>query len=326
LDTANNQLWDSLYWTHHLTRPDRLAKAINTVVRKNSTDTEQFLYDNHAAKNIQKLGLTHHDINRFEQLDKLLAQHMHSSLSSGSGKDHSEGKGGLSFFGLFDIGGSGDSSSLFKSEQSKNTKDMTDSMHSKKTDRNHLNVTNIESNNDTQYVLSRANVEKYLSELSDHVHLEGEIILPKPIDVHLVKLSTFRAETKLVSHNVLVRTRSNVHVVPLRCPLKDNSKSAANTAGQYRWLESKFDQLKATVEQLTNQLSLMKNQTAEQATQTEQKCTDKLVEVERKWSSKVDALDSRLTTTQREDTADRERQELKNRVVALERKSTCEYR
>ncbi|CAF1158017.1 unnamed protein product [Rotaria sordida] len=91
LKKVEDQLWNSLYWTQDLTRPDRLAKAINTIVRKNSTDSNHFLYDSQAAKNIHKLALTQHDIDRFEQLDKLLATHEHRKSSSGSGASHSGG-------------------------------------------------------------------------------------------------------------------------------------------------------------------------------------------------------------------------------------------
>ncbi|CAF1578863.1 unnamed protein product, partial [Didymodactylos carnosus] len=35
LEKVEDQQWDSLYWTRDLTRPDRLAKVINTIVRKN---------------------------------------------------------------------------------------------------------------------------------------------------------------------------------------------------------------------------------------------------------------------------------------------------
>ncbi|CAF2563130.1 unnamed protein product [Rotaria sp. Silwood2] len=204
LEKAEDQLWNSLYWTQDLTRPDRLAKAINTIVRKNSTDSKHFLYDSQAAKHIHKLGLTQHDIDRFEQLNKLLATHAYRTSSSESGTRHSGGGGNLHVFGKFKIGGSGSSNSQSQSHRFEDNQKVTDSMDDKKNHSNHLNVTNIESNNDTQYLFSRDQVEQYLSELSDHIHLEGELILPKPINAHLMKLSTLRAETKLLSHTVLV--------------------------------------------------------------------------------------------------------------------------
>lgn len=326
MEKASDQLWDSLYWTHDLTRPDRLAKAINTIVRKNSTDVNQFLYDNQAAKNIHKLGLTQHDIDRFAQLDKLLSRHAHSSSSSGSGTGYSAGSAGLNVLGLFSIDGGGGRSSQSQSQQSTNIENISDSMHDRKTDKNHLNVTNSESNNDTQYTLSRDEVEKYLSELSDHVHLEGEIILPKPIDAHLIKLSTLRAETKLLSHTVVVRTRSNVHILPLRCPPEENRKTVANTTSRYRWLEDKVEQLTATVERFANRLSEIKEQTSarvaaveqtctDRVIQVEQNCTNRVAEVEKQWTSKTNEFKNRLTAVQRN--ASDEQKQLDSRIQAL---------
>ncbi|CAF1089139.1 unnamed protein product [Didymodactylos carnosus] len=107
LEKVEDQQWDSLYWTRDLTRPDRLAKVINTIVRKNATDTNHFLYDSQVAKNSHKLGVTQHDIDRVEQLDKLLATHAHRKLSSESRTGHSGGGVGLDVIGLFTIRGGG---------------------------------------------------------------------------------------------------------------------------------------------------------------------------------------------------------------------------
>jgi DNA repair exonuclease SbcCD ATPase subunit len=171
-------------------------------------------------------------------------------------------------------------------------------MHDKKTGKNHLNVTNIESNNGSQYVLSRANVEKYLRELSDHVHLEGEIIVPKPIDAHLVKLSTLRAETKLFSSTALVGARRNIHALPLRCPSKDNMKTATNSSNTHHWLEDKVNQLTATVEQLTKRLNEIRNQTSEPLTEVKKECTNRVAKTEEKWTLKADELNNRITMVQ----------------------------
>ena len=146
---------------------------------------------------------------------------------------HSEGQSELNFLGIVEIGGSIGSNSLSQPQQSENIESMTDSMHDKKKDKNHLSVTN----NDTQYVFSRVNVAKYLSALSDHGHLEGEIILPKPVDARLIKVRTLQTEMNLLSYTILIRTRNNVHVLPLRCLSKENS-----TTNRFRWLQDKVDQ------------------------------------------------------------------------------------
>ncbi|CAF0985067.1 unnamed protein product [Rotaria sp. Silwood1] len=319
LEKADDQLWNSLYWTQDLTRPDRLAKAINTIVRKDSTDSNHFLYDSQAAKNIHKLGLTQHDIDRLEQFDKLLATHAHKKSSSGSGTSHSGGGGSLHVFGRFKIGGSGSSSSQSQSHQFEDDQKVTDSIHDKKNHSNHLNVTNIESNNDTQYVFSRDQVEKYLSELSDHIHLEGEIILPKPINAHILKLSTLRSETKLLSHTVLVRTRSNVHVLPLRCPSKETKASTSNTMNQYRWLDDKVEQLKTTIEKLTNKLSELNNQMSERITQVQQQCTNQVSEVQKKWMNKVNtSLQCENNIIAIKNTMSQEYKKLKKQITSIQ--------
>ncbi|CAF4761384.1 unnamed protein product, partial [Rotaria sp. Silwood2] len=315
---TEDQLWNSLYWTQDLTRPDRLAKAINTIVRKNSTDSKHFLYDSQAAKNIHKLGLTQHDIDRFEQLNKLLATHAYRTSSSESGTRYSGGGGNLHVFGKFKIGGSGSSNSQSQSHRFEDNQKVTDSMDDKKNHSNHLNVTNIESNNDTQYLFSRDQVEQYLSELSDHIHLEGELILPKPINTHLMKLSTLRAETKLLSHTVLVRTRSNVHILPLRCPSKETRASTTNSMNQYRWLDDKVEQLKTTMEKLTNRLSEINNQMSERVGQVQQQCTNQVLEVQEKWTSKANTLiqlENQITTIKH--TMSQERKKFNSEITAI---------
>lgn len=298
----DDQLWESLYWTHDLTRPDRLAKVINTIFQKNSTDGKHFIYDTQAAKNAHKLDLTQHDINRLEQLDKWLGVYSRASASTNSHDGNSKGSGGISFLG-FQLSGGGSESSRSQSQQTENLRTLNDTMHDKKTDDNRLNVTKIEIHNDTQYTLSRDDVQAYLSELSNHIHLEGEMIRPKPINVHLVKLSTLRSETKLLSHSVLVRTRKNVHVLPLRCPPQENRRAVNNATNQYGWLVDKVDQLKETVRNLTNSLAKFEKQVSKQMVQVEN------------WTNETDKLKKQMAEYQN-DTAEQQKQ-LSNQIRSL---------
>lgn len=64
LDTTNDKLWENLYWTPELTRPDRLAKVLNSIVRKESSESDHFIYNRHAAKDAMKVDLTKHDISQ----------------------------------------------------------------------------------------------------------------------------------------------------------------------------------------------------------------------------------------------------------------------
>ncbi|CAF3997016.1 unnamed protein product [Rotaria magnacalcarata] len=259
LEKMNDQVWESLYWTHEQTRPDALAKVVNTIIRKNSTDGKQFIYDSQAAKNAQKLHLTQHDIDKFDQLDKFLGTYAHSTASSNS--HESSSKGGLSFgFKGFKLGSSRSGNSQSESQISENLNTVTDAMHNLKTDKDHLNSIKTDVLNDTQHTLTRDDVEAYLSELSDHIQIEGELIRPKPIDVHLVKLSILRVATKLLSHSILVRTRTIVHVLPLRCPSAEKTIAADNITTKYDWLVDDVGELKETIKNLTNQLDQARQQ------------------------------------------------------------------
>jgi hypothetical protein len=77
--------------------------------------------------------------------------------------------------------------------------------------------------------MKRKDVEKLLHYLSDHIQLEGDIINPEPINVKLLKFGSFKSNTKLFSNSILVKTRTDVHVLPLRCPYEYRQHSSINT-------------------------------------------------------------------------------------------------
>jgi hypothetical protein len=200
-----------------------LAKSINTIVRKNPTAVNDFLYDSRAAKNAHRLNLTYHDTVRINELDRLVTTRAHTKLTSNGDEE------------------------LVASESYDNDNSITTSTYWQ------YPPEELEYNYYTQYTLSRTDVIKHLSELFPNIHLQGDIIVPKPIDVHLIQMNTMKSETKLLSHTVPVRTRSNIHALPLRCSLKQTVK--INTTGRYRWLENKVTQLTTLINALTNQSS-----------------------------------------------------------------------
>jgi hypothetical protein len=51
----NDKLWENLYWTSESTRPDRFAKILNTIIRKESGDNEDFIYDRQAVTDAIKI-------------------------------------------------------------------------------------------------------------------------------------------------------------------------------------------------------------------------------------------------------------------------------
>lgn len=235
---VDDYLWNSLYWTRDVTRSDRLAKAMNTIIRKNSTDASYFLYDSQAVKNIQKFGLTQSDIDRIEQLDRLLLTHALKKLSASHG-EQSDNAGNLNIFEIVDT-----------IDVVSNVNQLESKEFRKEQTPNQLNTLNIQPNSTTQYTFTLVDVNKYLSKVSDHIYLEDDIILPKPIEVHLIKISTLRSEANLLSHTALVRTQKYVHILPLRCPLKENDKTKMMNQNDYN--ENKIEQLVARVDGLTN--------------------------------------------------------------------------
>lgn len=115
---------------------------------------------------------------------------------------------------------------------------------------NNLNATKIDKDTDNQHILSRQGVEHFLREMSDSVYLEGKIIKPRPINARLVKIGKLRTSTKLFSNTVLVRMRSNVHALPLRCkPGEIDGKSKL-------WLKDRVDQVENALRNVTNHVSV----------------------------------------------------------------------
>jgi hypothetical protein len=66
----NDKLWENLYWTSELTRPDRFAEILNTIIRKDSGDNEDFIYDRQAVRDTIKIDLTQHDIAEADTLHR----------------------------------------------------------------------------------------------------------------------------------------------------------------------------------------------------------------------------------------------------------------
>lgn len=104
------------------------------------------------------------------------------------------------------------------------------------------------------------------------------MIKPKPIDVKLVKFASLKSGTKLSSNSILVKTRTNVHVLPLRCPYEYRQRSSANT-----WLAEKYDRLSKVVDNFTDvvdnsmkRLTTDFNQTIHRITMMENQRTEEI--------------------------------------------------
>ena len=336
---TNDKFWENLYWTPELTRPDRLAKVLNSLVRKEDSDSEYFIYDRQAAKDAMKIDLTQHDISgvglsrhdvdrkdlnqnnidQFDSLrqrgdraylthrdkqhlrkfDKLFHSHSRSSSSSNTERTNDNSNIALEILGLGKLGGGFKGGVHARSGSSDNRVDASDRQHEDvsdadvssvlsrdpeklhvlDTEQTHLNTTridteqsagtriitnnlnqmDIDTNNynsskidkDKHHTLSRHGVEKFLRELSNNVYLEDDIIKPRPVDAYVVKIGKLSTNTKLFSSTVLVRMRSNVHVLPLRCKPGDNgSKSKL-------WLSDRVEQIENILLNLSNHVSII---------------------------------------------------------------------
>jgi hypothetical protein len=97
--------------------------------------------------------------------------------------------------------------------------------------------------------LSRGEVNKFLHALSHDVHLEDDIIKPRPINARLVKIGKLSTNTTLFSNTVLVRMRPNAHSLPLRCKPKDHGGKSK------LWLTDRVDRIENVLQNLTNHVS-----------------------------------------------------------------------
>ncbi|CAF3023059.1 unnamed protein product [Rotaria sp. Silwood2] len=101
---------------------------------------------------------------------------------------HAHAHGSASFgVGPFRFGGDGGGSQQSHSQHSESSHNTVDTTKVNNKDLNHLNVTRIEGKNDTKYLISRSTLQRYLADNFDNVYLEGDLVRPKPIDVHLIK-------------------------------------------------------------------------------------------------------------------------------------------
>ncbi|CAF1081949.1 unnamed protein product [Adineta steineri] len=67
---SNDNLWENLYWSTELTRPDHFAKVLNSIIRKDGGDSEYFIYDQQAAKDAMKDDLVQENIHQFKSVNK----------------------------------------------------------------------------------------------------------------------------------------------------------------------------------------------------------------------------------------------------------------
>ncbi|CAF1356266.1 unnamed protein product [Rotaria sp. Silwood1] len=100
LTTANDHMWDSLYWTPELTRPDRLSKVLNKVIKQDATDSDKFRYDYSQADEAIKQNLKLDERQKLENFQKHLAAQSRNTTHTSDVDTHVGYESGGSFAGI----------------------------------------------------------------------------------------------------------------------------------------------------------------------------------------------------------------------------------
>ncbi|CAF3804931.1 unnamed protein product [Rotaria sp. Silwood1] len=255
LTKVNDQLWESLYWTPELTRPDQLSKVLNKVIKQDATDSNKFIYDYSQADEALKQNLKFHDRQKLDKLEKYLAKQSQNITHTTDVDTHVEVETDGSFFNINSESMNPDKDVDVDVQNTNNNNSWNDDLIYYKIDMNRFNGTNNERKNGTTIIVQRKDVKKLLRYLSEHVELEDDIIKPKSIDVTLVKVGSLKSRTKLFSNSVLVKTRMNVHVLPLRCPYVYRDPSLANS-----WLAKECHRLSNDVNAMRTALNTIRDE------------------------------------------------------------------
>jgi hypothetical protein len=234
LEKINDKLWRNLYWTATLTRPDRLAKILNLIIRKESDDSENFIYNRQAVKYAMKNNLT-------------------SSLDQQDHQAH------LTYYEkllLGQIDQQFDSHNLnttpIEKERSANTRSNNNGSDRSTININNSNTRKVIKDTNEEHILSREEVDEFLRELSGDVYLDDETIKPRPINVRFIKIEKLSTNMKLFSSTILVRMQSNVYKLPVRCKPTGNNKSEKSKSCPI----DRIDRIENLVMNLTNQVKM----------------------------------------------------------------------
>ena len=249
LTKADDPLWKSLYWTPELTRPDRLSKVFNRLMKQDATDSNKFRYDYSQADETMKDNLKSHDQQKLTQLEKDIV-----AAAAAIAENTTNRKDGTASVGVQAIG-------RFLAIASENTKIVTDvDIYSQNSSREEQNDTLIhyrmemdrfngtsKGNKDSIIIiLERKDAEKLVEYFSEHLKIQGDTITPKPIEAILVKIGLLKTNTQLFSGMIHVKTRMQLTVVPIRCPDEYGNQWLGN-----KWFAAKYDQLLNIVNNLS---------------------------------------------------------------------------
>ncbi|CAF3245030.1 unnamed protein product, partial [Rotaria sp. Silwood2] len=100
LTTVNDRLWESLYWTPELTRPDRLSKILNKVIKQDATDPDKFHYDYSQADKAIKQDLKLDERQKLDNFQKNLTAESKQTTHTSDIDSHVGIESSSSFLGL----------------------------------------------------------------------------------------------------------------------------------------------------------------------------------------------------------------------------------
>ena len=292
LTKVDDQIWNSLYWTPELTRPDRLSKVLNKVIKEDGTDSDKFVYDYAQADEAVKQDLKIDERQKLERFQKNLAAHSKNTTRTSDIDTHFGIDNSISIPGAFSAGAKYDIDVGVYNQDTDSSSSLKDDKIHYRTENDRFNGTNVERKNGSKIILERKDAEKLLRYLSQHVEVEGDIVKPKPIDLKLVKFGLLKSSTKLFSNTVLVKTRMNVHVLPLRCPYEYRHRSSANG-----WLAERYHGLSTLVDEGHRNLTIALNGVKESSDTAQLQLDQKLIENRNLSDSFMSELEIRLNRT-----------------------------
>ena len=225
LTEAKDQVWQSLYWTSALTRPDRVSKVLNKLMKQDGMDSDKFRYDCSQADETMKRSLTPHDRQKFDNFAQYLAVQAEVVTNTSGAENHVGYQKSRSFF--FTPSGSNgiDTADDVYDQNTEEEENVSDDLIHYKMDMGQFNGTNDEESNVVAIILERKYAEKLVRHFSEHVEIQYDIIKTKPMKIILVKVSLLKSNTKLFSSPVHINTRMHLNILPLRCPYEYRNHS-----------------------------------------------------------------------------------------------------
>ena len=177
LTQVNDQVWQLLYWTPDLTRPDRLSKVLNKIMKQDGTDFDKFRYDYSQADEGMKKALKRHDRQKLENFAKYVAAQAEVATDTSGDKNHVGHQSSASFLGAPSGSQKLHTDVDVHNQNTDEEETLSDDLIHYKMDMDRFNGTNNEKkNNGIPIVLERKDAEKLVRYFSQHVEIHDNII------------------------------------------------------------------------------------------------------------------------------------------------------